>query len=129
MARRTYRVTYQRDAAGFWVAEIESVKGCYAQGRSLRRAKKKIREVLAFLTSDARAERANLDEVTLLPRADQRLLDKLAGLQEKLARLQDQADDERRRAVRALAKERYSLRDLSELLGISHQRVAQILGG
>ena len=62
MAGRRYQVTYERDPTGFWVAEIGSVSGCYAQGRSLRHAKKRIREVLAFLTSGRTARAATLVE-------------------------------------------------------------------
>jgi len=30
---RTYRVTYERDESGWWVASVHGVRGCHTQGR------------------------------------------------------------------------------------------------
>ena len=128
MAARRYRVTYERDATGFWVADIPAVSGCYAQGRSLRHTKKRIREVLAFVTSDAVARRAVLVEEVSLPAATRNRLHKLGELSRQQQQLERKRADLVGDLVRELhGKQEFSCRDIAEVMGISHQRVQQLL--
>ena len=130
MAGRRYQVKYERDATGFWVAEIPAVSGCYAQGRSLRHAKKRIREVLAFLTSGRVADTATLSEDIAMPAQVRRQLAKLESLRQK----QKEIDATRVELVSGLVRhlhenQQLSCRDIAEVMGISHQRVQQLLRG
>jgi predicted RNase H-like HicB family nuclease len=130
MAGRRYQVTYERDPTGFWVAEVPAVSGCYAQGRSLRQAKKRIREVLAFLSSDRVVRAATFDEDVALPALVRGRLKRLASLRHK----QQEIDSARTALATSLVRDLYhgqqlSCRDIAEVMGISHQRVQQLLQG
>jgi len=130
MAGRRYQVTYERDATGFWVAEVPTVSGCYAQGRSLRHAKKRIREVLAFLTTARTVRAATLVEDVALPARTRRQLVKLENLRQR----QDEIASLRAEVVADLVRDLHesqqlSCRDIAEVMGISHQRVQQLLQG
>jgi predicted RNase H-like HicB family nuclease len=123
---KSYRVTYERDEDGWWVASVASVPGCHTQGKTLRQARERIREALGLFVRGAASARL-VDDVRL-PASVLRLID-----EQRLAR--DRAEHERRRAhaatrqtARRLTRSlRLSVRDAAELLGLSHQRIQQLL--
>ena len=123
---RSYTVTYERGENGWWVATVPSVPGCHTQGRTIAEARRRIREALSLWVDDADEARL-IDDVRLPPQAQQALT------AYRLAR--QHADEERVKAqestasaVRLFAGELHlSVRDMGELLGLSHQRVQQLL--
>lgn len=126
-AGATYHVVYTPDADGKWGAEIlEKPDGCLVVtwGRSLREARSRIRDALATaLENDAAAERAVFVEEFKLPKAK-----RLAGLRtrrEKVEASVRELADESAALARELQKEGFSMRDIAELVGTSHQRVQQ----
>ena len=46
-AVKSYRVAYQRDESGWWVATVRGVRGCHTQGRTVDEARRRIREAHA----------------------------------------------------------------------------------
>src|SRR5687767_2512437 len=48
---KSYRVTYERDPAGWWVAAVREVPGCHTQGRTLAQARRRIREALGLFVA------------------------------------------------------------------------------
>ena len=62
-AVKSYRVAYERDESGWWVATVRSVRGCHTQGRTVDEARRRIREPPG-LFDDAR-EAAIVDDVKL----------------------------------------------------------------
>jgi predicted RNase H-like HicB family nuclease len=123
---KSYRVTYERDEDGRWVASVASVPGCHTQGKTLRQARERIREALGLFVRGAASARL-VDDVRL-PASVLRLID-----EQRLAR--HRAEHERKRAqaaarqtARRLTRSlRLSVRDAAELLGLSHQRIQQLL--
>jgi predicted RNase H-like HicB family nuclease len=105
---------------------VPSIPGCHTQGRTIAEARRRIREALSLWVDDA-DEAQLIDEVRLPMQAEQALT------QYRVAR--QRADEERVKAqestasaVRVLAGELHlSVRDTGELLGLSHQRVQQLL--
>ena len=47
-----YYVVIERDEEGFFVGEVPSLRGCYAQGRTLDELLQNIREVMALCLED-----------------------------------------------------------------------------
>jgi predicted RNase H-like HicB family nuclease len=45
---RTYRVIYERDEDGWWVAEVPEVAGCHTQGRTIEQARERILDALSL---------------------------------------------------------------------------------
>lgn len=121
-----YTVRIERDETGAWVADVPEVPGCHSYGRSLRQAKRRIREALSLWVPDA--ERADLSFDVRLPPATARSVAKAVSARESADRAQREALDVTRRAATELTRRfRLSVRDAAELLGVSHQRIQQLL--
>ena len=125
-AMKSYRVAYERDESGWWVATVRGVRGCHTQGRTVDEARRRIREALGLFVDDAR--RVSIVDEVKLPIAAARAIQAYTSLRKK-------ADEEDRRAARAArravqllrtGKLKMSARDAARLLGLSHQRVHQL---
>jgi predicted RNase H-like HicB family nuclease len=123
---KSYRVAYDRDESGWWVASVRGVRGCHTQGRTVDEARRRIVEALDLFVDDARTARI-IDDVRLPTRAAQ-AVSAYSTLRRK-ADLEDlRAAAAARRAVRVLrgGRLKMSARDAARLLGLSHQRVHQL---
>jgi len=125
-AVKTYRVAYERDQSGWWVASVRGVRGCHTQGRTVDEARRRIVEALELFVDNAR-KAALVDEVKL-PTGAARAVRAYATLRKKAEQEDRRAALAARRAVRALRSGRLkmSARDAARLLGLSHQRVHQL---
>ena len=123
---KTYRVTYERDESGWWVASVRGVRGCNTQGRTVDEARRRIVEAMELFVADAR--RAKIVDDVKLPRAATRAIRTFATLRKKADEEDRRAALAARRAVRVLrtGKLKMSARDAARLLGLSHQRVHQL---
>ncbi len=54
-AVKSYRVSYERNESGWWVASVRGVRGCHTQGRTVDEARRRIREALVLFVDDAGA--------------------------------------------------------------------------
>ncbi len=122
MTKRNVKVTVRRDPEdrAAWLVNVAGTPGAHTFGRSLSEAKRHGVEMVA-LWFDLEPDQFEIAW-------DVRLGD-LAGLlkQARAAMAHAEADRVRRDdAVRALTEAGVSYRDIAELLGLSHQRVAQI---
>ena len=130
MAKR-YTVRYEIDESGTWVATIPRLPGCITQGRSIAQARRRIREALAAYTGDARAaKQAVLVENIDLGALGRESADLIATVQRERAELEERKEAVTRatkHAAHRLAKAGLSVRDVGTLLGLSHQRVQQLL--
>jgi predicted RNase H-like HicB family nuclease len=128
-----FKVTYERDEEGWWVATIRSVPGCHTQGRTLAEARRRIREALAVALErpDAArvAEDAELIDHIRLPTGVAKKLAQSTSARKRAAAEEARAQAATRAAALALTKKGLSLRDTADLLGLSHQRVQQITAG
>jgi predicted RNase H-like HicB family nuclease len=116
---KAYRVVYEIDESGHWIAAVPAVRGCHTYGRSLSEARSRIREALGLFV--AHATTAKLVDDVRLPAPMKRLVLEYRNARARAERDQKKAEA----AVRRLAT-RLSRRDAADLLKISHQRVQQL---
>ena len=130
-AKRKMRAVFERGPDGWWVASVPRVPGCHTQGRTLAQARERLREALAVSLDDAAAG-ADLGDLIVpeirLPKKVEIILATFKATREKAESTQARATEVSARAARILTGAwGVSLRDAADLLGLSHQRVAQIL--
>ena len=126
MAAKSYRVIYERDESGWWVATVPSIPGCLTQGKNLDQARRRIREALSLYVDERVAKTATLEEDVGLPMEVRRRLRTLEAARRKAA----EADERRRSLVREVARylaQDFSYQDIGELLQVSRQRVGQLV--
>lgn len=121
-----YRVSYERDGSGWWVASVRGVRGCHTQGRTVDEARRRVREALSLFIDDAVS--AELVDQVKLPATVKKAIREYAALRKKAEAGDKRASAAARRAVRVLreGKLKMSARDAAALLGLSHQRVHQL---
>jgi predicted RNase H-like HicB family nuclease len=123
--RTTYRVnvTRERDA---WLADVPDVPGAHTFARSLSALQRSVREVIVLMT-DRPGEA--LDDFDLDFRYEIGDSSTAVGTAREARAAAERAERESAAAIRrAVARlpASLSVRDVAELLGISHQRVAQV---
>jgi len=122
-----YTVTYERDEAGWWIAEVQGVAGVNSDGRTVADARRRVREALALAVGDQAAEAAEFIDDVKLPSKARKVVARATAARSKLDAVQVEAQETTATAVRELRKRLgLSVRDIAELLGISHQRVQQL---
>ena len=124
---KTYHVAYERDESGWWVASVREVRGCHTQGRTVDEARRRIREAMELFVDDARS--AKLIDDVKLPMTAVKAIRAYTTLRKRADREDRRASLAARRAVRLLrgGKLKMSARDAARLLGVSHQRVHQLV--
>lgn len=122
MKRKQFKVIVRRDPGedSAWLANVAGTPGAHTFGRSLAEAKRHGIEVVA-LWFELEPEQFEVEW-------DVRLGELSAPVKQARAAMAHAEADRARRddAVRALTEAGMSYRDIAELLGLSHQRVAQI---
>ena len=122
----TYKAVFERDESGAWIVRVPQIPGCHTYGRTLDQARRRIREALSLWVDDA--EEAEIEAEIRLPRAAREALDRAKRARARADRERSRAQEETERTARALLDEvGIGMRDAGELLGISHQRVQQLV--
>lgn len=127
-AMSRYTVKYERDESGWWVAQVKEAPSAITQGRTIAEARRRIREALALtLDSDEKAEAAMLVDDVKLPAEARKAVVRAQQARKRLEDDAARAQESTEAAIRQLVKKLgLSVRDVGELLGISHQRVQQL---
>jgi predicted RNase H-like HicB family nuclease/DNA-binding CsgD family transcriptional regulator len=124
---KTYTARLERGEDGRWSVELEEEPRVHTWGRTVDQALARVREATALWF---RVDLASIDLVPrpVLPKADSKALDKARQARDQARDADRLAMDRTRKAVAALARRGISMRDAAAILGISHQRVHQLLG-
>jgi predicted RNase H-like HicB family nuclease len=125
---KLYEAKIERDEDGWWVASVPSVDGCHTQGKTIAQARERIQEALELCLEES-GKKGPFAIVTRvdLPAEAGKLL---AAALERRTRAEAaalEAKDATARAARILNKKGISRRDAAELLGVSHQRIQQLV--
>jgi predicted RNase H-like HicB family nuclease len=120
---KKYTVDYVLGDDGWWTASVREVRGAHTQGRSIAQARRRIREALGLFVEGA--ETAELFDNIRIDAATRSILRKASQARRDVERRQKTASQLARTAVKKLTA-RMSVRDASEVLGLSPQRVQQL---
>ena len=124
--RRRYRVTALRDGR-WWLLHVPELD-VVTQTRRLARAERTARDLIAMWLG---ADRESFD-VEVAPAMGDEVIDRLIGeaveARAKATRMSSRATELTDEAVHQLVAKGVPMRDVGEMLGISHQRVAQLAG-
>lgn len=126
MSRRTFTVTAERGRGPWWVTECAEV-GAVSQVRRLDQAADDIREAIAYL-SGLPEDSFDIEVTPVLPDAFWEALRAAQGQRDVAAAANRAAAELNQRAARVLRDEGLTLRDVGHLMGVSHQRAAQLAG-
>ena len=124
---KSYQAVYERDPEGdAWLVHIKGIRACHTYGRSLRQAEARIREALAlWLDRDP-------DGLEITPEWPQDLVEiasVVSRARHAAAATVQEAGTTTVKAAKKLDRMGLSRRDAADILGISHQRVQQLLAG
>ncbi|MEY2446782.1 MAG: hypothetical protein QOH79_258 [Acidimicrobiaceae bacterium] len=122
---KNYVAVYEHDADDdAWLVHIKDIPNCHTYGRSLRQAETRIRDALGlWLDRDP-------EELTITPELPPKVAlvaSKASQARYDAERAGTKAQEATIDAVRRLTDMGLSRRDAADLLGISHQRVQQLL--
>ena len=123
-AMRTYSVTYRRDSGDdAWLVDVDGMPDVCTFGRTIDEAAVNAREAIA-VTVDASESNVELEEHFAVADVD---VEELASLRDKAQALQEVYLSRQRAAALRLAEAGVSRRDSARMLGVSHQRVQQLV--
>ncbi|WP_136314237.1 hypothetical protein [Actinomyces procaprae] len=122
---RTFVLKAERGIGNWWVLEVPEV-GAVSQVRRLDQARDEMREAVAYLAGIPESE-VDFDVQTTLPADYVEHMAEARRLREQADAATRRAADESRAAARVLREGGLTLREVGMLMGVSHQRVAQLL--
>jgi predicted RNase H-like HicB family nuclease len=126
MARpKNYLAVYERDPESeAWLVHIKGIDGCHTYGRTLRQAEARILEALAVWLD------REPDGLVITPEWPDDLVEiasEVSQARDTAAATVQKAGAMTARAAKKLDRMGLSRRDAADVLGISHQRVQQLL--
>lgn len=111
---------------GVWV--LESDNGAVSQVRRLDQAADEMVEAVAYLAGLPVGE-VEIEVRPVLPESYRQASERAERFRGEAARAQHQAAEASREAASVLVSSGLSMRDAARVMGISHQRVAQLVKG
>lgn len=126
----TYRVSSVRSGE-WWAFSVPAIPGAYGQARRLDHVAREARDVIALMLELDEGDAAKLDiELDIeLDGPLQVVVGKARAARQRLDASQREAQESIRLAASELHERGLSMRDIGSVLGLSFQRVHQILGG
>lgn len=124
MAVKTYRVVARR-TGDWWALEVLDLPGVFSQTKRLSQAGAAAREAIAVML-DVEPEEVSVDVETVLPEEAQAALAEMQRAQ-AASRLAVERERAAMQCAAAVLTKELSQRDASHFLGVSFQRVHQLL--
>lgn len=126
LIRTRITARFRRDSSGAWLVSFPDIPGAHTYGRTLRAARRRIPDVLALFDVDP--NRVDVQEDYELGTSALRAVGELRTARRELERAIELNRRLLKKALTELQRRmRLSTRDAGDIIGISHQRVAQLL--
>jgi len=123
---KKYTIRYDRDADGWWVATVKGIPGCHTQGRTIEQSRTRIREALELFVDDALSAEL-IDEINL-PAKAKALIKSVRDTRSRMEIESTKLQQATSKAARVLTQDiGVSMRDAGAILGLSHQRIHQLV--
>lgn len=124
MAVKTYHARVERGEVKYWAVWVEEIQRA-TQARHLRELDTMTRDLIEIMDPDAGEFTVEYEYV--LPEAAAQHLKRRETLRAQMELLQEAASAENAAAAAALTELGIPARDAGQLLGVSHQRVSQLV--
>ena len=125
-ATTNYPVTVEREP-GFWIVRVPALPEVVTQARRMGEVKENARQAIAVWT-DRPIDDIDVTVTVVVPTVVQAALDEAQRLQKEASERLERAGTATSEAARWLTKELgLTLREAAEILGVSFQRVAQLV--
>ena len=126
MNRKTYTAHCQR-SQGWWAIRVLEVPGAFSQARRLGQVERMVRDVVA-LALEVAPDSFDIYVVVVLPEPSQHALDRAIELRHEAQHAAASAARATVEAIRTMVdRDGLTIREAGQLLGVSHQRVAQLM--
>jgi predicted RNase H-like HicB family nuclease len=123
--KKRYVAVYERDReSDAWLVRVDGIDACHTYGRTLHQAEARIEEALAAWLDREPGDFALEHQ---WPKAVADVAEEVTNIRHAAAQASQAASDATMREARRLTRMGLSRRDTAEILGISHQRVQQLL--
>jgi predicted RNase H-like HicB family nuclease len=124
MKRPTYAARVVRSGA-WWAIDVPEIPGVHSQARRLDKVEYMTRDAIA-LWFEVPEDSFDLDVQVELPSKVREVVDAVDAARERSAAAQREESETLRAAADAMLGSGLTMRDAGRLLGVSHQRVAQL---
>lgn len=128
--KKEFLARYERDENNYWsvTAKVGPKSTAVSDGQTLEKARRRIRQAISLLLDAPEGSFAVTDDV-ILPDQVRRALRAFTASEAEAKAKALAVETFRRMAAEALTDHGLSRSDAGELLGVSKQRVQQVLGG
>ena len=124
--RRTYTARAVR-SGGWWAITVPDLKGVHSQARRLDQAQAMAREAIGLFL-DVAPDTVDVSVEPVLPDELQSEVTQVRSVRDQAEALQREAVEATAQAAKSLVREAHlTVREAGQILGLSHQRVAQLL--
>lgn len=125
MSQHRYRVVAKR-FGGWWAISVPELRGVHSQARRLDQVEDMARDAIALML-DVDPEDVSVAVEPVLPKEVSAAVARVVAARDASRQAEQAERDALRRAAQVLAEQGLSRRETGHLLGLSHQRVQQLV--
>ena len=114
-------------SGGWWAIRVPDLPGVFSQCRRLDQVDDHVREAISLLLDADASEIGTIDITVVAPLEIAELVQTVEQAEHAARDAVEAAARARKEAAQSLLHQGYPMRDIGRLIGISHQRVSQIL--
>lgn len=123
---KTYTARLEREKDGRWTVELAEEPRVHTWAKTVDQALARVREAAA-LWFDVNEDKIELVPQPVLPKTTGRTVEQARQARQEARNADRRAVEQNKKAAAALTARGISMRDAAAILGISHQRVHQLL--